>query len=87
MCKAHYIGDRGICAICFENLCTVCNQRLAVDSCLVCGKLVCRQCSKELQPGLRVCTDCYTHIYDYIRRDPRLSYIERYLKGRKPSST
>ncbi|MEM4621527.1 MAG: hypothetical protein QW130_02475 [Sulfolobales archaeon] len=86
VCRAHYVIDRGICAICFENLCTVCNQRLAVDSCLICGKLVCRQCSKELQPGLRVCSKCYAHIHDYITRDARLSYIKRYLKSGKLSS-
>ncbi|MCS7099393.1 MAG: hypothetical protein RMH84_04430 [Sulfolobales archaeon] len=80
VCPRHYVVERGICAVCSINLCEICGRALAVDSCLLCGKLVCRQCSRELQPGIRVCGSCFSNIHEYVRRDSRLSYIERYLK-------
>lgn len=80
VCSKHYVAERGMCAICFKNLCEICRKIVAVDSCIVCSKLVCRSCSRELQPGIRICERCLTHIHEYVKQDVRLSYIKRYLE-------
>ncbi len=80
-CSKHLIN--GVCAICRELMCRLCGKNLAVDSCLICGALVCRSCSVELQPGIRICTKCYSRLDELISKEPRLKYVLRYLKKRK----
>ena len=80
VCPAHYIAERGICSICYENLCSICKEKIAVDSCVICGRLVCRGCSVELQPGIRVCKECYANIDRILQEKPELGYISRFLR-------
>ena len=85
VCAAHYVAERGMCSVCYENLCSVCGERLAVDSCAVCGRLICRRCSVELQPGIRVCSECATGLRERLKSDSRLRYLERLLgRGQQP---
>ena len=59
--------------------------RPAVGVCPFCGKLICYECSVELQPGIRVCLDCYKKLDHYFRKYPILKECySRYLKDRKP---
>ncbi len=57
VCEDH-ISEDGVCAACIDLMCRVCNARLSVTSCIICGKPVCRECSLELEPGIRVCNPC-----------------------------
>lgn len=57
VCETH-INEKGLCAVCADLLCRVCGSRLAVTSCVICGRPVCRECSLELEPGIRVCRSC-----------------------------
>ncbi|MCD6278361.1 MAG: hypothetical protein J7J11_01625 [Desulfurococcales archaeon] len=60
-------------------MCSVCGQQLSVSRCIICGRLVCRNCSVELQPGIRVCINCYGDLDKIVRRYPSLTYLTRYL--------
>ena len=79
-CSKHLIN--GVCAVCRDLRCQVCGVRLSIDSCLICGRLVCRRCSVELQPGIRVCRNCYRELNSILRKEPRLAYIRRYLRNK-----
>ncbi|MEM3948767.1 MAG: hypothetical protein QXM76_04155 [Zestosphaera sp.] len=57
VCEVH-INEEGVCVVCVDLMCRVCGNRLAVTSCAVCGRPVCRECSLELEPGIRVCRSC-----------------------------
>ncbi len=60
VCKEH-LNKEGVCAACVDLMCRVCGTRLSVTSCVVCGRPICRTCSIELEPGIRVCTQCATN--------------------------
>lgn len=80
-CSRHLDPD-GICSICRETLCRICNQRLSVGMCLICTRVICKDCSVELQPGIRLCRECY----DRLLNDPNYAkyrdYLRRFLKSR-----
>jgi hypothetical protein len=53
----------------------------AVGRCPFCGRLVCRECSVEIEPGVRVCRDCFQKLDEYFRKYPVLRRCySRYLR-------
>ena len=46
----------------------------------MCGKLICRDCSVEYQPGIRVCRECYNKCGD-LRKcfEGRKGEVEAFL--------
>ena len=77
VCEKHLEGN--VCAICKELMCDVCGERLSVGRCPLCGRLICRRCSIELQPGIRVCRDCFSRLDEIVSRYPSLAYLIRFL--------
>ena len=60
-CNKHIDGN-GICVLCSEALCRLCNRYYAVSSCPVCGRIVCDQCSIQITPVVRICKECYNRL-------------------------
>jgi len=57
VCAEDFEPRNGICVACKESLCEVCNEKLAIGYCKICGRLVCEACS--LKDGVAlVCKDC-----------------------------
>ncbi len=47
---------------------------------MICGRIVCRECSVELQPSIRVCNECYSKM---LNDDMYIKYREllrRFIK-------
>lgn len=61
VCEDHVTGE-GVCAVCEDLMCRICNARLSVTSCVACGRPVCRNCSVELEPGIRACLHCANNL-------------------------
>ena len=55
-CGSH--GSSGLCVACEKALCGVCRGRLAVGHCQSCGRLVCEECSIQVDNVRRVCVEC-----------------------------
>ena len=45
--------------VCRESLCMVCGERLSVARCDSCRRLVCIECSIQIDPVRRVCRECF----------------------------
>ncbi len=58
VCNQHYTSN-GLCSICSESLCSLCRKRLAITQCSICSKLVCEVCSRQVNPVVRICLQCY----------------------------
>jgi len=45
--------------VCSSALCMICGRRLAVSTCPLCGRLMCVECSVQLDAPVRVCVECF----------------------------
>lgn len=57
VCSSH-IGDKGLCVACLDALCRICGTSLSVGRCNSCLRLVCINCSIQLDPVRRICREC-----------------------------
>ncbi len=53
-----HLGEDGLCAACREALCMLCRERLSVARCDSCRRLVCVECSVQVDPVRRLCREC-----------------------------
>ena len=56
-CSTH-MGEGGLCVVCLDAQCRICKASLSVGRCSVCLRLVCVDCSIQLDPVRRVCREC-----------------------------
>jgi len=82
VCEKHLEGD--ICSVCKELMCNICGINLSVTTCPVCGRLICRDCAAELQPGIRICHECFRNLDYILLKKPELSYLRKYIRHRNP---
>lgn len=47
-----------MCAVCIKTLCDECHKSISIDTCVICGKKICRSCSIDLDYARRICITC-----------------------------
>lgn len=59
VCEIHIRAGEGICEVCASALCSICKSALSVRSCISCGRIICLQCSVQIDEVRYVCINCF----------------------------
>lgn len=59
VCEIHMRIEEGICEVCASALCNICRSALSVRSCISCGRIICLQCSVQIDEVRYVCINCF----------------------------